>query len=138
MLSSQRLDGLMKGDQAKCSVLPPIQSSGKPIPCLTCHGSVADAHATLASRSVVRPEADSVSTRSRLCINSKQTVYQLEADCVSTRSRLWFYPKYVSPTAIHAWHHGAPEPGELLSGPMKVSVSFAMTVYCQKLYRPEW
>ena len=78
MLSRQRLDGLVEGARAMCADLLTIQSSGKPIRCVSCHGAVADVHAAHACRCVIRLEVESVSTRSRVYFDSKQTVVLLE------------------------------------------------------------
>ncbi len=53
---------------------------------VSCHGDVADIYPARASRSVVWAEEEPVSTRSRVCIDLKQSLYRLEADCGSTQS----------------------------------------------------
>ena len=87
-LSRQRLQGMADGDWAMCPDLLVIPSSGKPIRCFSCHGTIADVHAAHASRSVVRLEAERGSTRSRTWFDSKQNVVRLEADRGSSRNMM--------------------------------------------------
>ena len=62
-----------------CAALQVIWSSGRPTPCVSCHGATADLHASDDTQGAIRLEADPVSTRSRPCFYSKQTLFLLEA-----------------------------------------------------------
>ncbi len=89
-----------------CAALQVIRYSGRPISCVSCHGATADLHASDDTQGVIRLEADPVSTRSRPCFYSKQTLFLLEADPVSTRSTT---ARRQSPRSITVlWRQGSP------------------------------